>query len=155
MLTENLSTLKIHKLTQEQYDRALLSGNVDQNAIYLTPDEGVDLTPYATIEQLNSKADSVHNHDDIYYTETEIDAKLDSLTDDITNTYETKENVSSKIDEVTIYVDTNFALKSEIGNVNLSNYYNKTEIDNMEFITVEDIDNICAMNIQIASEVMF
>jgi hypothetical protein len=38
MITENLSTLKIHKLTQEQYDRALAEGSLDNNAIYLTPD---------------------------------------------------------------------------------------------------------------------
>ncbi len=38
LITENLSTLKIHKLTQEQYDRELAAGNIDENAIYLTPD---------------------------------------------------------------------------------------------------------------------
>lgn len=40
MITENVSTLKIHKLTQAQYDRELATGNIDDNAIYLTPDEG-------------------------------------------------------------------------------------------------------------------
>jgi hypothetical protein len=54
--TENLSTLKIHKLTQEQYDRELEAGRIDENAIYLTPDEEVDLSKYATIEQLKTKA---------------------------------------------------------------------------------------------------
>ena len=39
MITENLSTLKIHKLTQGQYDRELAAGNIDENAIYLTPDD--------------------------------------------------------------------------------------------------------------------
>lgn len=39
MVTENLSTLKIHKLTQAQYDRELEAGNIDANALYLTPDE--------------------------------------------------------------------------------------------------------------------
>lgn len=38
MITENLSTLKINKLTQEQYNRELESGNIDENALYLTPD---------------------------------------------------------------------------------------------------------------------
>lgn len=42
MITENVSTLKIHKLTQAQYDRALEAGNIDENALYLTPD---DITP--------------------------------------------------------------------------------------------------------------
>lgn len=42
MNTENLSALKIHKLTQEQYDRELAAGNIDENALYLTPDEEED-----------------------------------------------------------------------------------------------------------------
>lgn len=43
MITENLSTLKINKLTQIQYDRELAAGNIDTNALYLTPDEGIDM----------------------------------------------------------------------------------------------------------------
>lgn len=39
MITENLSTLKINRLTQEQYDRELLAGNIKDNELYLTPDE--------------------------------------------------------------------------------------------------------------------
>lgn len=39
MITESLSTLNIHKLTQEQYDRELEAGRIDENALYLTPDE--------------------------------------------------------------------------------------------------------------------
>ena len=54
MITENLSTLKIHKLTQAQYDRELEAGRIDPNALYLTPDEDADLSQYATIEQLNN-----------------------------------------------------------------------------------------------------
>lgn len=50
MITESLSTLKIHKLTQAQYDRELAAGNIDPNALYLTPDEAEDLSGYATIE---------------------------------------------------------------------------------------------------------
>lgn len=76
MITENLSTLKIHKLTQEQYDRELANGRIDENALYMTPDEEIDLSPYATVEQLEGKADAEHSHDDKYYTETEIDSKL-------------------------------------------------------------------------------
>ena len=41
MITNNLSTLKIHKLTQAQYDRELEAGRIDENALYLTPDSGV------------------------------------------------------------------------------------------------------------------
>lgn len=37
MITENLSILKIHKLTKEQYQRELKAGCIDENALYLTP----------------------------------------------------------------------------------------------------------------------
>ena len=49
MITENLSTLKIHKLTKEQYERELAAGTLDPNAIYLTPEEEIDLSAYAQI----------------------------------------------------------------------------------------------------------
>lgn len=39
MITENLSTLKINKLTKAQYERELAAGRIDENALYLTPDE--------------------------------------------------------------------------------------------------------------------
>lgn len=41
MNTENLSTFKIHKLTQAQYNRELEAGRIDENAMYLTPDDAV------------------------------------------------------------------------------------------------------------------
>ncbi len=81
MITENVSTLKIHKLTQEQYNRELEAGRIDENAIYLTPDEEIDLSPYATIEDMNGKADEVHSHaiSDV----NELQVKLDSITSSI------------------------------------------------------------------------
>lgn len=39
MKTENLSTLKIHKLSQEQYERAHKEGRINEGEMYLTPDE--------------------------------------------------------------------------------------------------------------------
>ena len=53
MIINNLSILKIHKLTKEQYERELNAGNIDENALYLIPDEEIDLSNYATIEELN------------------------------------------------------------------------------------------------------
>ena len=35
--TENLTNLKIHKLSKAQYDRITGDGSADQNALYLTP----------------------------------------------------------------------------------------------------------------------
>ena len=40
MITESLSTLKIHKLSQAQYEREKAAGNIDEYALYLTPDDG-------------------------------------------------------------------------------------------------------------------
>lgn len=42
MILNNLNTLKIHKLTQKQYDDALAAGKLQDNEIYLTP---VGITP--------------------------------------------------------------------------------------------------------------
>lgn len=39
MIAENVDSLKIHKLKQEQYEAALASGMLDENALYLTPFE--------------------------------------------------------------------------------------------------------------------
>lgn len=44
MKTENLSTLKIHQLSQKQYDREFAAGRIDENAIYLTPYEDTFVT---------------------------------------------------------------------------------------------------------------
>lgn len=41
MITENVSTLKINKMTQAQYNRELAAGNIKDNEIYLTPIEEV------------------------------------------------------------------------------------------------------------------
>ena len=39
MITENLPTLKIHKLTQKQYEREFKAGKLDEQALYITPDK--------------------------------------------------------------------------------------------------------------------
>lgn len=46
MITENLSTLKIHKLSQAQYERESAAGRIDENALYLVPDiDNVKIQP--------------------------------------------------------------------------------------------------------------
>lgn len=64
MLTTNLSTLNIHKLSQEQYNTAYENGNIDANAIYLTPDEEIDLTPYETKTDATTKLDEAKTYAD-------------------------------------------------------------------------------------------
>ena len=51
MLTENLSTLKINRLTQEQYDREKASGTLDNTALYFTPEE--EITVPTSLSQLS------------------------------------------------------------------------------------------------------
>lgn len=57
MKTENLSTLKIHKLSKEQYDRELAAGRIDETALYLTPDSAEDVMAdvQAQIDSLSSE----------------------------------------------------------------------------------------------------
>ena len=55
MKTTNLETLKIHTLTQEQYERELAAGRIDENALYLTPNEDKDLSNYETKDDAAKK----------------------------------------------------------------------------------------------------
>ena len=71
MITTNLSTLKIHKLSQEQYNRELAAGRLDENAIYLTPDNGSSDGPTPSVD--TSKAVGVWVFND---TLTKINADL-------------------------------------------------------------------------------
>lgn len=76
MITENLSTLKIHKLTQAQYDRESEAGNLDETALYLTPEEEI----YATTELVKGQIDE-HNvnasaHNDIRIKITDLNTKV-------------------------------------------------------------------------------
>ena len=38
MITENLPILKINKLTQKQYDTAKLNGKINDNELYVVPE---------------------------------------------------------------------------------------------------------------------
>lgn len=42
-------------------------------------------------------------------------------------------------------------IANKIDNTTLNNYYTKTEVDNLELITVNEIDTICGNSIKIAS----
>ena len=52
MIEQNISLLKIHKLTQEQYERQVAVDAVEENAIYLTPAPDVDNFPVENSENL-------------------------------------------------------------------------------------------------------
>lgn len=60
MITENVSTLQIHKFqSEEQYLKAVADGLVDEYSLCLTPDEELDLSDYATKEELNEAIGSI------------------------------------------------------------------------------------------------
>ena len=73
MITENLSTLKIHKLTQEQYDREREAGNLDANALYLTPDEETEKIQSDWAQTDDTKADYIKNKPENIMTYNEVD----------------------------------------------------------------------------------
>lgn len=133
MITENLQTLKIIKLTQEQYDREAAAGNLDENALYLTPDEATDLSGYATVEQLNTKADAEHSHDDVYYTEVEIDTLLENKADASHNhddSYDAKGSAKAVQDNLDILSQT-VEDKADTNHSHNDVYYTETEIDTL------------------------
>ena len=58
MITENLSTLKINRLTQEQYDAALTNGSINANELYLTPDDNeLDTSAFLRVTDVGSAVD--------------------------------------------------------------------------------------------------
>ena len=89
--------------------------------------------------------EKVYTDDEEYYVEEIYTHSISCLTEEGSIYHQLDEN----------YIPDTIARKSDIGNVDLSNYYTKTEIDNLELITVEDIDTICGATIQLASEVEF
>ena len=55
MTIENLSTLKIHKLSQAQYERESAAGRIDENALYLVPDNEIpSLDNYYTKDEVTN-----------------------------------------------------------------------------------------------------
>jgi hypothetical protein len=107
MKTEDLSTLKIHKLTQAQYDRELAAGNLDENAIYLTPEEElkIDLVEVlnntVTHEQIPSAQATVE------YVNAEIAAKAPEIMTDLSADLSDKKIPSAKA--TVAYVDAEIA----------------------------------------------
>ena len=57
MNIKDLSTLTIHKMASvEQFNREYAAGNIDDYAMYLVPEEQIDLSNYATIDMLEGLA---------------------------------------------------------------------------------------------------
>jgi len=77
--TENLFNLKIHRLSQAQYDREKAANNLDSTALYLTPDNGYvtagqnpdsPIGTCATAEGFTTNAGAEYSHAEGYCTTT-------------------------------------------------------------------------------------
>ena len=136
MITENLSTLKIHKLSKKQYNRELNAGNLDKNAIYLTPDEEIDLSAYA----LKSEIPSI----DGLASEAYVDEKVAGIIDSAPDTLNTLNELSKALGN-----DENFAttVANQIG-LKAEKTYVDEELDKKsdtshkheEYLVTSDID---------------
>ena len=58
MIKDTLSTLKINKLTQAQYDAALAAGTIQDNELYMTPDDNeLDTTSFLRVSDVGFAVD--------------------------------------------------------------------------------------------------
>lgn len=63
MITTDLTTLKINKLTKAQYEAALAAGNINENELYMTPEsEAGSGGDYATKSDLNAHVNDTTLH---------------------------------------------------------------------------------------------
>ena len=145
MITENLSTLKIHKLTQEQYDREFAAGNIDENAIYLTPDN------YASKDYVDNLLSELSNG----ITRVIVDALPTETSEINENTIymvPSQDNAENNIyDEYMFFKNSeNLLIPEIIGStaIDLNNYYTKAEIDEVAQVLItrdeveEELGNI-------------
>jgi hypothetical protein len=65
LITENLSTLKLHKLSQKQYNREKDANNLEFDALYLTPDS----VRYSTISDALAETNANENGNILTYTD--------------------------------------------------------------------------------------
>lgn len=121
---------------------------------------------------VSGKADKEHTHD-LYETKGDAQSKFDeakayadsaasTVKNDLLNgagaAYDTLKELGELIvenkDAIDVLEDVATG-KADAEHTHGDIYYTKTEIDNMELITVDDIDAICGASIKSASEVMF
>lgn len=124
-ITENLSTLKIHKLTKAQYERELAAGRIDENAIYLTPDEEIDLTPYETKDAAANKLteaksyaeQKVSEHNDSTSAHNDIRAILAEVKEDVDTFFKDADltaNAKDTLKELQSYIASDETAASEM-----------------------------------------
>lgn len=108
MNTENLSTLKIHKLTQAQYDRELAAGNIKENELYLTPDETTNVP--TKVSDLENDADFVSAE----YVDKAIEERDTSLTEQVGDITDRIDEMESTISGMTVKIAELSAMIEEV-----------------------------------------
>lgn len=103
MITKNLSTLKINKLTQAQYDAAIQAGTINEDEIYMTPDNNeLDTTQFLRVSDEGSAVqENPINADTLegksasdFPTKAEVEAKAPLASPTFTGTPKTSANTS-------------------------------------------------------------
>lgn len=115
MITENLSTLKINKLSQELYDKALKEGKINDNEIYLTPDEPI-IVEQEVIESANPVS-SKAVYDEINALQTYIDDAYD-VADGKQDTI-TYKNIEETRPEISVEANTFYICKAPLEDLRL------------------------------------
>jgi hypothetical protein len=86
------------------------------------------------LSAIDNKADKEHTHDDVYYTEIEIDTKISEIENsigDIAIVYETKADSQVKLDEAKGYTDAVASGKADSVHNHDDIYYTEAEINSM------------------------
>lgn len=145
MKTENISTLKIHKLTQEQYERELEAGNIDETALYFTQDDfdegelrefitsedaAITLGYYTAIEEAKkSLNDSI----------TAIEETANANKDDITRLNGNIASINEGVSDIQSNIsDINTALEGKVDNKTISQWVNYDATNNTVEIGISD-----------------
>lgn len=180
-------THKLSDITDYTVDSELSSSSTNpvQNKVLDAEFEVISQSFSALESAIDNKSDANHSHDDIYYTESEIDSKFASANSAANSTYETKNDASSKLTEAKSYADSAAATvkndllngagaaydtlkelgdlindntdaidaletvaagKADKSHAHDERYYTMEQIDDMEFVTIADIDAVCVIN---------
>ena len=124
MRTENLSTLKIHKLSQAQYERELAAGNIDENALYLTPDVGGSGGSGGGHKELtqaeyNELSDEEKNSEIVYLISDAYDiGEAEQISYDNSTSGLSATNVQGAVDELNTTINTRLITDDNWNNVN-------------------------------------
>ena len=96
MITNNLSTLKINKLTQAQYDAAVQAGTINEDEIYMTPDNNeLDTTQFLRVSDEGSAVQENPINADTLEGKSASDFMLASQSEALTNAVNAKAPLAS------------------------------------------------------------